>query len=983
MRALALLLVFSAVPAQAGRVEKARELYSEGLAQYRSGDLQSALATHSKAIAEHSDFLPAFIGRAHIRHILGDREGYQADLKRGMALGSSRKPEEMVARGEARTLAGDFKGALADFDAAIHADPQLADAYHGRGRVRRAMGDLAGAMADWSAALKNDPDLLMARYSMAVGLHESRADDAAIKELTRALNGNPKFALPYGLLGVIFAERGDFERALKAYSKAVQLMPTYAYALMGRAMVYMQTGKKSLAFNDLAEAAKCSPGDYAPLYNRGELYHRMGEKREAVEDYRRVLKLPIPDPQSALAVGQRFIEYALWEEAASMFSKALDAARSSPDPRLRVLQEDALLARARCLETLGQGKDALKDLNFAVQASSSSPRAWTERGKLLHRLGSRDAARGSLAEALELDGAFAPALLAQGNLKAESRDYDAAIEDFSSAIASDPGLSEAYNNRGVLRTRMLGGLDSGIADIMKAVELDAQDPVFHVNLGAAYVKHGDFWKAIAELDKALGLDGPKGRILQVRAEANAGLGLVSKAIKDVGDGLAADPKSAELFVTLGKIRHSMRDYPQAIRDLDKALALDKRFAQAYLHRGLAYGALGELRRAASDFGAAAEYGERPYEAYTYLCQTERLKGNPSRAVDACDRALAVHREYAPAYVHRGLAFLAVGSFERAVRDLDDGVRLGARYAEALLARSVSHAALRQYRQSDEAYREALAFDFLAKSCDITFGQEPLARWDYQFLIEDLSKTIDKDADDPYTHVVRGNALHNSARYDRAILEYTRAMEVNDRLTAAYLARGAALAAQDSMDAAEHDIRRAIELDPMDAFAHQSLVTLLTARRKYADGLKAVTAAMKVQPDNPRPDLFIKAGNLRYFLKDIRRASESYGLALKLDPGNPDAYNGLGLCRFAERGYNAALEHFSRAVLARPTDDRYYRNRASTFVNMGGFADAANDYKQALLVNRDPERVADYQKLIDSSEKMLEKPEGTQARKTSE
>jgi tetratricopeptide (TPR) repeat protein len=983
MRALALLLVFSAVPAQAGRVEKSREFYAEGLAQYRSGDFQSALATFSKAIAEHSAYLPAFIGRAHIRHILGDREGSQEDLKRGMSLGSSRRPEEMVARGDARTLSGDLNGALAEFDASIRADPQLADAYHGRGRVRRAAGDLAGAMVDWSVALKNDPDLLMARYSLAVALHESGSDDAAIKELTRALNGNPKFALPYGLLGVIFAERGDYDRALKAYSKAVQLMPTYAYALMGRAMVYMQTGKKSLAFNDLAEAAKCSPGDYAPLYNRGELYHRLGEKKEAIDDYRRVLKLPVPDPQSALAVGQRFIEYALWEEAAEMFTKALDAARSSAAPGLRSLQEDALLARARCLETLDQAKEALKDMDLAVSVSSASPRAWTARGKLLHRLGSRDGARKSLAAALELDNAFAPALLAQGNLKAEARDYDAAIEDFSAAVASDPGLSEAYNNRGVLRTKILGGIENGIADIQKAVELSGQDPAFRMNLGAAYAKHSDFWKAIAELDKALGLNGPRERILQVRAEAYAGLGMVSKAVKDVEDGLAAGLKSPELYATLGRIRYAMRDYPQAVRDLDKALALDRRSAPAYLYRGLAFGALGELRRASSDFGSAAEHGERPYEAYTYLCQAERLKGNPSRAVDACDRALALHREYAPAFVHRGLAFLAAGAFERAVRDLDDGVRLGARYPEALLARSVAHAGLRQYRQSDEAYREALAFDPLAKSCDITFGQEPLARWDYQFMIEALSKTIDKDSDDPYTHVVRGNALHNSARYDRAILEYTRAMEVNDRLTAAYLARGAALAAQDSMDAAEHDLRRAIELDSTDAFAHQSLVTLLTARRKYADGLKAVAAALKVQPDNPRPDLLIKAGNLRYFLKDIRGASGNYELTLKLDPGNPDAHNGLGLCRFAERGYNAALEHFSRAILARSTDDRYYRNRASTFVNMGDFADAVNDYKQALLVNRDPERVADYQKFIDSSEKMLAKPQGTQAKKASE
>ena len=344
-----------------------------------------------------------------------------------------------------------------------------------------------------------------------------------------------------------------------------------------------------------------------------------------------------------------------------------------------------------------------------------------------------------------------------------------------------------------------------------------------------------------------------------------------------------------------------------------------------------------------------------------------MTSSVSRAVDACSKALQTDPDSGWTYVQRGLAYLAGGDASRAARDLDDGTRLEPPRASALLARSIAHAALRQYKESDRAYREAMAVDFLAKSADITMGEDPGPAWDFRARIDALASSVDKDADDPYSYLVRGNALHNAGLFDQAILEYTRALETDGRMTAGYLARGSALSAQDSLDAAEQDFRRAVSLSPRDPLTHLSLVTLLTARRKYADGLKAAIAALKAQEDTPFAESFVKAGNLRYFVRELDRAQENFQYALKFAPNHASAHNGLGLCHFSKKRYEKALESFSRAVDLMPDHERYYRNRASTFVNMGQFENAVSDYKLALTINKDPSMVEEYQRLIDAAQ----------------
>lgn len=69
----------------------------------------------------------------------------------------------LLARGDGHKSRGDIDRAIVDYDAALKADPKLADAHHNRGLAWRAKGDRRRALADFDAALRLRPDFESAR----------------------------------------------------------------------------------------------------------------------------------------------------------------------------------------------------------------------------------------------------------------------------------------------------------------------------------------------------------------------------------------------------------------------------------------------------------------------------------------------------------------------------------------------------------------------------------------------------------------------------------------------------------------------------------------------------------------------------------------------------------------------------------------------------------------------------------------------------
>jgi Tfp pilus assembly protein PilF len=89
----------------------------------------------------------------------------------------------------------------------------------------------------------------------------------------------------------------------------------------------------------------------------------------------------------------------------------------------------------------------------------------------------------------------------QGVTRFQQNELQLALEAFTQAIESDPGLAVAHNGRAVVFA-LLGDLDRAIADSAEAIRLDPRVAHFYRTRALIYQEIGDESSAALDLDTA-------------------------------------------------------------------------------------------------------------------------------------------------------------------------------------------------------------------------------------------------------------------------------------------------------------------------------------------------------------------------------------------------------------------------------------------------------------------------------------------------
>jgi tetratricopeptide (TPR) repeat protein len=166
----------------------------------------------------------------------------------------------------------------------------------------------------------------------------------------------------------------------------------------------------------------------------------------------------------------------------------------------------------------------------------------------------------------------------------------------------------------------------------------------------------------------------------------------------------------------------------------------------------------------------------------------------------------------------------------------------------------------------------------------------------------------------------GMRLMKATRYDQAILNFNRVVDLQPSFAEAYRMRGRAYVAQSNPDQAIRDFTRVAELQPRDALA-------LTER-----------------------------GFARLDKKDYASAIADADRAIALDPKLGRAYNLRGTAHRAALDLPKAVDDFTKAVQLEPNLDNYFQ-RASTYQQMGQHPLAIVDFTKAL--EEDPQQPHTY------------------------
>lgn len=191
-------------------------------------------------------------------------------------------------------------------------------------------------------------------------------------------------------------------------------------------------------------------------------------------------------------------------------------------------------------------------------------------------------------------------------------DYEKAIMQFNMAIASQPEMGEAYNDRGLAYYAM-GETGKAITDFNKAIELLPNPAISYSNRGGVYLFMGNYEQALTDLDKAIELSPSLAKAYHNRGLTYLDLGNYDQAIADFDQAIELTPEF--IFAAQATMESRMPTGENLLGSgfltgmMDGQTYAD--LPTAYASRAIAYLQKGDYERATADLEKATLLGLDP------------------------------------------------------------------------------------------------------------------------------------------------------------------------------------------------------------------------------------------------------------------------------------------------------------------------------------------------------------------------------------
>lgn len=157
---------------------------------------------------------------------------------------------------------------------------------------------------------------------------------------------------------------------------------------------------------------------------------------------------------------------------------------------------------------------------------------------------------------------------------------------------------------------------------------------------------------------------------------------------------------------------------------------------------------------------------------------------------------------------------------------------------------------------------------------------------------------------------------------------------------------------DNKFSAVNAFKKAIEIDPKNAFYHNSLAYALVQLQDYDGAIDEYMKAIQLNPDNEWTSIVSQAlGAIYHQVKDnLDAAILAYQTSLLLDKNNADAYVALGEAYQDKNDLDNAINCFCSAIKLNSNSARIYSNLGLLLWEKGCVDEAVVAYQKAISIN---------------------------------
>ena len=204
--------------------------------------------------------------------------------------------------------------------------------------------------------------------------------------------------------------------------------------------------------------------------------------------------------------------------------------------------------------------------------------------------------------------------------------------------------------------------------------------------------------------------------------------------------------------------------------------------------------------------------------------------------------------------------------------------------------------------------------------------------------------------DANTYFLRGVEAHQRDDLDAAIAYYNEIITtdpVNTSIVAdACYNRGAAYSTIGKYDRAIEDLTKAIELRPNDPGAYHNRGATYNEKKTYELAIKDFNKAINLRPDDASH--YLLRGVAHIEKHDYELAASDFSKAIELNPSDAGAYNGRGTSHYRNTDFHSAIADFRQAIQLNPDLAQAYSNRGEARLHLRDWEKAKSD----LIIARD-------------------------------
>lgn len=329
----------------------------------------------------------------------------------------------------------------------------------------------------------------------------------------------------------------------------------------------------------------------------------------------------------------------------------------------------------------------------------------------------------------------------RGEARLAQQNFEGARDDFTGVLANWPDHVGALCNR-ANALESLGDLQGALADLNRAIELQADDRLLYYCRALLFKHLDDAESARSDLDRTIELDPGYPEGWQSRGALRRDLRDYEGAATDLSKAIALNPSFLRAWTDRAETRIRMRQLDAAALDIEKAMKLDSNSVWAWHARGYLLllrrdvaGALSALQQAiecdpkrfkvwermaaarlqARDTpGAVDAYGNalrlNPRSVWSLSRRGALLSrlGKHHEAVDDFTRALEIEPDQFGCLANRGLTYQRLEDHQKAVADFERALKIDPRNLANLLNRGISLEALGRLKEALASYDQAIA-----------------------------------------------------------------------------------------------------------------------------------------------------------------------------------------------------------------------------------------------------------------------------------